>query len=111
MGIETAAVLGTLASLAGTGVSIAGAKAARDDANKAVEAQLAQQKGFQDRAKPIVAQSIEDSSAANASRQIQTGADAAQDMYKRLNSLPQGIGYAPIDPNAQARVDSVVGQQ
>lgn len=112
MGLETAlTVIGLAASAAGTGVSIAGARAQREDMNKALRAGLARQEEIQRKATPVVEQNIEASGSQQAGKDIQSGTSQAAELYRRLHDLPTS-GESPVllDRIVQARNEADIGR-
>jgi hypothetical protein len=89
-GMEILGIAGLAAAAAGTGLSIAGAKQSQENMNKAVQAELARQQGYQQTGQKLFTQSLEGSTPPKAQSQISSGQEAALGNYQKLASLPLG---------------------
>lgn len=83
-----AALVGTAASLAGTGVSIAAQQEQKSRMEKAVRAQLSQQNQYQKKASATYQQNAQASSPKAVQQQIASGTSAAKQLYNQLQSIP-----------------------
>lgn len=105
------AALGALASLAGTGVSIAAARQARDRMNDVVRQQLQAAQGFQEQATPEFGRSLGSSGAVSARRDLVGGEQTALQGYRDIQGLPPTTAPSPflgdslVNVRTRARID------
>jgi len=112
MGIGTIATLGGLAlSAAGTGVSIANARATQQRMNDIVRQQVASAEGFQRQATPEFTKSLGESGAEASRRALATGEQSALQGYREVSGFPT-TAPSPFleDALVNARTQARVGQ-
>lgn len=100
-GIEVASLIGVATAAAGTGVSMKASADARSASNKVIENSLLQQQQFQKEASPLFQQSLAGSTANEANRNIQTGADESRSLYNTISKVPQNSGTSPLPVDEQ----------
>ncbi len=112
-GAEIPAIIGTVASLAGTGVSIVGAKASQEAMDQQVRNQLAAQAGFQQQATPLFVKSLEQSSPQVAQSEIQKGAQDIAERYRQAQQTPLSTAAPSVELTSQNKqlVQGQIGQQ
>jgi len=108
-----ASVIGAALAAAGTGVSIANARATSERMNEVVRQQLAKQDVFQRQATPIFEKSLGESSPSAARGQLAQGSEDASSIYRQLAQLPASTASSPIqeDKLINARTQAQIGQQ
>jgi hypothetical protein len=112
VGIETVATLGGLAlSAAGTGVSIANARATQERMNDIVRRQVAAAEEFQRQATPEFQRSLGESGAEAARRSLTAGEQTALRGYKEVGGFPT-TAPSPFleDALVSARTQARIGQ-
>lgn len=117
MGLEegalAAAIVGALGSLAGTGVSMAGAAKTQSAENDVAQNQLNQQEAFAKKGQQIFQSNVDQQPVAQANANIKTGAGNALSQYLAAQQGgPQTAAPTSVagDPLAAARTQQVVGQ-
>ncbi len=106
------AIIGAVASAAGTGVSIAAAKASQERMNRAVRDQITAAEGFQRQATPEFKRSLGDSGADAAKRALAIGQESALRGYREVQSSFPSTAPSPIlsDALVNARTQARIGQ-
>ncbi len=106
------AAIGTIASAAGTGISIANARATQQRMNDIVNRQTQAAQEFQRQATPEFEKSLGASGAEASRRALDVGQGAALAGYQGLHSLPPTSAPSPLlsDALVNARTTARIGQ-
>jgi hypothetical protein len=92
-------------ALAGAGLQYAGAKRAEDKSNDKLQAELARQAAYRQRAQAIASQNITTSGADTANTQIDEGATRRRQAYENTQSVPlvSSAAAAPLQRSATSQ--------
>lgn len=102
-------LIGLAISAAGTGLGVAASAKAKDRMDKQLASALQRQDSFAAQGSQVFKSSLGASGADEGKKQVQEGQTAAQQLYERVQALPQGPGLpAPQDATVDARTQQQI---
>lgn len=104
MAFPICGAISALATVAGTGLSIAAQNEQRSAANRAMSQELARQRGYQQKASSAFAASLAGSTPAVAEDTIKAGSAERQADYAKARSVPLTSSASPLPTGASSRL-------